>query len=533
MDARDWFFRQLVTSDELDGAFDDVEDADHYQNVDADLVGIMSGLEVTENDTPDLSVKVAIGTAYDKTGKRIRVTPLQYWDITYDETLTPTLPPAGDERIVSIFAKFKRVESDPRTDGNSNTVYFIQSESFELVTRMGSAVTPPTTPTPPSLDSEAILLCDILRTNPQTQILDSDIDLTTRREEVFRLSTASLDVLEGTAEEMGQALLDEIEAIVAGGAAQIGYTDGSGGWADTTGISATNVQDAIDEIVDDLADNGSASGAGKLGFQAAQSSWRDTTQLAATDVQAAIDEIVDSLAKYGLNNDGGRLVGYEGNSNTYFSIASGDVRQALNTLADEIDEIETPSDGAKGAALVGFNPTGNIAATNVQAAIAEVDSEKGGLALGNTWTGSNTFSGLVKSTYLAAGSFTGYETSLYARSFTENNGSGTHILYALSPSNGTAGFVKFRVFTSEEDDSTEEGCAEFDVGYAKSAGGTVQISIIDSTHYEVSDLTNVSSFSVTAASGEIRLNIVKTGATGDLNHVIWVEFSTADLSQAP
>ena len=36
-------------------------------------------------------------------------------------------------------------------------------------------------------------------------------------------------------------------------------------------------------------------------------------------------------------------------------------------------------------------PAGNISATTVQAAINELDSEKGGLAQGNTWVGSNTF----------------------------------------------------------------------------------------------------------------------------------------------
>jgi hypothetical protein len=42
---------------------------------------------------------------------------------------------------------------------------------------------------------------------------------------------------------------------------------------------------------------------------------------------------------------------------------------------------------------VTFTPAGNIAATQVQAAIEELDAEKAGLALNNTFSGANTFNG--------------------------------------------------------------------------------------------------------------------------------------------
>jgi len=49
------------------------------------------------------------------------------------------------------------------------------------------------------------------------------------------------------------------------------------------------------------------------------------------------------------------------------------------------------SSGRADASGITNTPAGNIAATTVQAAINELDSEKGGLAQDNTWAGSNTF----------------------------------------------------------------------------------------------------------------------------------------------
>ena len=49
------------------------------------------------------------------------------------------------------------------------------------------------------------------------------------------------------------------------------------------------------------------------------------------------------------------------------------------------------SSGRADASGITNTPAGNIAATTVQAAIDELDSEKGGLAQDNTWAGSNTF----------------------------------------------------------------------------------------------------------------------------------------------
>jgi len=62
----------------------------------------------------------------------------------------------------------------------------------------------------------------------------------------------------------------------------------------------------------------------------------------------------------------------------------------LQGVNDHVNSLNTTShDGSN----ISNTPAGNIAATTVQAAINELDNEKGGLATNNTWSGSNTFSG--------------------------------------------------------------------------------------------------------------------------------------------
>lgn len=76
------------------------------------------------------------------------------------------------------------------------------------------------------------------------------------------------------------------------------------------------------------------------------------------------------------------------------------------------------------ASAVTFSPAGNLVATNVQAAIAELDSEKGGLALSNIWSAQQTFSANVKA---SAGVFAQGNVGAFAWSglgvFMDTNGS--------------------------------------------------------------------------------------------------------------
>ena len=180
-DRKDFYFRQKVTEAELDDAFDGLEEADRNVLTDLGILGVAKGLAVTEESpTPNITVDVETGAAYDQSGQRMNVPSEQNVDVSEDFLMATTdVAGGGNEKIVSVFLEFQRVLSDPRIDGNSNTVFF-RDESFAFKVRQGAEASPPATP--PPLQANEILLADITRTNGQTQIFDADIDLVTRRQ---------------------------------------------------------------------------------------------------------------------------------------------------------------------------------------------------------------------------------------------------------------------------------------------------------------------------------------------------------------
>lgn len=61
-----------------------------------------------------------------------------------------------------------------------------------------------------------------------------------------------------------------------------------------------------------------------------------------------------------------------------------------------IDNILTSLGGSTGSQKVGFASSGNLATGTVRSALLELDAEKGGLALANTWTQANTFNNRIE-----------------------------------------------------------------------------------------------------------------------------------------
>ena len=193
-DRKDFYFRQKVTEAELDDALDGLEEADRNMLSDLGILGASKGLAVTEESpTPNITVDVETGVAYDQTGQRMNVPSEQNVDVSEDFLMASTdVAGGGNEKIVSVFLEFQRVLSDPRIDGNSNTVFFLRDESFAFKVRQGAEAAPPATP--PPLQANEILLADITRTNGQTQIFDVDIDLVTRRQ-TLQIGPLSPEVL--------------------------------------------------------------------------------------------------------------------------------------------------------------------------------------------------------------------------------------------------------------------------------------------------------------------------------------------------
>lgn len=300
MDLFDWFFKQPVTEGEMDEAFDNAEQADQSIMNDQGLVGVMVNGDVAEHfPTPDLTVDIATPVvAYDQEGQRIFIPGtggVENVDVSVDSNSVSTaVAGGGNEKIVSVFIQFARALSNPRIDGNSASVDFNVDESFAIIVEQGAEAAPPATP--PALKADALLLCDITRTNGQTQIFDADIDLS-RKESTFKLSTATFDIDAGTQEEALQGMLQELQ----------NHVDDLGAAHDADAIvfdpsnlpipaawsavaAAADVQAAIDAIVDDLAQTTSPAGAALIGVESA-AFLVDLSVSPPADIQEALEDL--------------------------------------------------------------------------------------------------------------------------------------------------------------------------------------------------------------------------------------------------
>ena len=170
-DRVDFYFRQRVTEAELDLAFALLETADRDLAADLNIYGIVSGaVPAPHSPVPDLTVDLtAPGRAYDNLGQRMFLGTGQTVDCAVDLVGIPTdVATVGNERWLGIFLRFKRQLSDPRTDGNSQQVFFRRDESFELVVRQAPEGAIGVAPKP-ALQADELLLCDVRRRPGQTQ----------------------------------------------------------------------------------------------------------------------------------------------------------------------------------------------------------------------------------------------------------------------------------------------------------------------------------------------------------------------------
>lgn len=302
-----YYFRQKVTEAELDLGFALLEDADQAAMTDLALTGIISGMVVTQRGAgANLTVDVSAGAARDKDGLRIAFTSTQNVNVAVDESaVTTTVVGVGNTKILSVFAKFARILSDPRTDGNSVTVYFSEAEGFAFVVRQGAEGV---SPSPVGLDGSYLLLADITRAEGVTTIVNGVIS-TARREDCFvhagspnalrrgRIVDGLSDLTDWINTEVAARIAADVsgdadlaahlaDTIDAHDASAISYAT-SGYWADgATVLASTDVESAIDEIVADLA---GTSGAAFVGATAVAGSYLFGTS--GTDIQALIESI--------------------------------------------------------------------------------------------------------------------------------------------------------------------------------------------------------------------------------------------------
>lgn len=300
-DRRTYFFRQKVQADELNAGFTGLENADHAIATDQGIVGVCFGMGVTQNVAPALNVLVAgPGAAYDDLGQRIGILANQLVNCAVDASAASTaVVTPGNEKIISVVIDFQRLNSDPRIDGNSTTVYFVNQESFRLRVIQGAEGVHPATP--PAIPAHSLLLADITLIFGQTTIVNANISIT-RRNDIVSITSVNLSPIRtGTLISAFAALVADVDAFVSGSAAAIGYGGGAA-WADGTTNPATNVEAQLDKIINDLA---GATGTGKL-FGAAHADSPNSLTAARLDTQMA--QLL-SFINDRLRLEGGVLIG--------------------------------------------------------------------------------------------------------------------------------------------------------------------------------------------------------------------------------
>ena len=347
-DRVDFYFRQRVTEAELDLGFELLERADRNLAADIGVYGIVSGGVPTQHaPIADLTLDLtAPGRAYDRLGQRIFFGSGQTVNLAVDSTGIPTdVSTVGEERWVGVFLRFHRLLSDPRTDGNSQQVFFRRDEAFEVVIRQGPQAATGSAPKVALVDDE-LLLCDVRRTAGQTQIFNMDLDVSRRQAFLFAQGTA------------------------------IGIAAGL--WKAIT-KTATTVQGALD-AVDGLF-------SGHFGATANRHAAQDVDYpphgfLTSKTVKAALDELVDDLSSTDPAGPGASKVGIDAIAGIPNALAAGSLHAHVSALLAWLNGHLSAAANAHPASAVGAAPHTFIASTSVQAQLQEIAADLQSVAAG-------------------------------------------------------------------------------------------------------------------------------------------------------
>jgi hypothetical protein len=372
VDRKNFFFRQKVTEQELDSAFDAVEQGVQDFVASFEFVGVATNAQVTEHAPANFTVDVQ-GPAYiyDKLFQRISFSADQNLNCAVDENGAATdVVGAGNEKYLSVFAHFQRLLSDPRTDGFGDTIYFEEAESFKLRLVQG-AEAPSGTASRPPLDSTDILLADIRIVYGQTTIVNANID-DSRAELVYQLSGSPLDINERSLTDVLQAMLDEINSFTSGLPGDLADQTAPDDGATLIGIDSiapsyglyTSPQGTLKAMLADFLEKlqvyGSPStpGSARIGSNSLGSG---LFSLAAGTVSAQLAEICDNLRWNTSTADGASHVGMEAFSVGDFALARGSVRSGLSDLLTQLDHNSSSPDGASRVGFLQYNsPNGRF-----------------------------------------------------------------------------------------------------------------------------------------------------------------------------
>jgi hypothetical protein len=334
-DRVDYFYRQRVTEAELDLGFALLEKADHDLAADIGIYGVVSGAVPTPH-TPvaDLSIDLsAPGCAYDHLGQRVFFGTGQTVNLAVDSTGIPTeVSAATQQRWLGVFLRFKRLLSDPRTDGNSQQVFFRRDESFEIVVRQGPQAPIGAAPKVALVDDE-LLICDVLRRAGQTQLQAGDISIARRQSFIFA---------KGNAVEVQSALWKAISS------------------------AANTVQSAFNSVDSLFATHFDGSG------NRHKSQAIDYTPhgfVTALTVGTVIDEIIDKLTASTDGSAGASRIGADAIVGTPHALARSTVDNQLSQILGWLNTHEGAAANAHKASAIGATPSGFITGTSVQAQV--------------------------------------------------------------------------------------------------------------------------------------------------------------------
>ena len=341
-DRTDFYFRQRVTEAELDLAFTLLEQADRILATDIGVFGIISGaVPAPHAPVADLTIDLtAGGRAYDRLGQRIFFGTGQRVDCAVDAAGVPTdVKAQGNERSLGVFLRFTRQLSDPRTDGNSQQVYFRRDESFQFVVRQGVEAAAGTA-VPVPLQDDELLVCDVKRVFGRAQIQAGDIDVSRRQAFVFARADA-VEVQTGLwkvlapAKPNAQASLDAADAVLSD---------------HLSGTARRHAADAID--------------------------FTPHAFLASKNVGAALSEFLDALMAVAAPVGAARI-GVDAIPGQPAALQQGSVRSQLAQLLGALNGHLGAPTGAHAASAIGAAPFGFVTGANVQ---AQLQSLVAGLA---------------------------------------------------------------------------------------------------------------------------------------------------------
>jgi hypothetical protein len=204
-------------------------------------------------------------------------------------------------------------------------------------------------------------------------------------------------------------------------------------WADGTANPATRLDLAIGKIITDLNTTAGNGGADRIGI-GARTQWDVGDTNPATRTYLAINKIItDLLDQVGASNSGrggGGRIGIGQMGNQFFdglSPGPGTIYQVFDQIVDHIgfngqdaigilsalptwlggrtnpggvslydalakiiNDLGAQTAGDDGAERIGAQAIGNLSAGSVRSQLSELDTEKGGLALANIWSGASS-----------------------------------------------------------------------------------------------------------------------------------------------